>query len=76
MESINRNISINLKMIRKEKGLTLEDLSSISGVSKSMLGEIERGSTNPTILVLYLQFFPLNLQFLVRFSFPFLGLLL
>ncbi len=53
MESINRNISINLKMIRKEKRLTLEDLSSISGVSKSMLGEIERGSTNPTILVLW-----------------------
>lgn len=40
-------------MIRKEKGLTLEDLSGISGVSKSMLGEIERGGTNPTILVLW-----------------------
>ncbi|QNB47843.1 cupin domain-containing protein [Thermanaerosceptrum fracticalcis] len=34
-------------------GLTLEDLSAISGVSKSMLGEIERSSTNPTILVLW-----------------------
>ena len=53
MEDINSNISINLKLIRKEKGLTLEDLSGISGVSKSMLGEIERGSTNPTILVLW-----------------------
>jgi XRE family transcriptional regulator, regulator of sulfur utilization len=53
MENINNNISKNLKQIRKEKGLTLEDLSLISGVSKSMLGEIERGSTNPTILVLW-----------------------
>ena len=53
MENINYSISKNLKQIRKEKGLTLEDLSEISGVSKSMLGEIERGSTNPTILVLW-----------------------
>ncbi len=53
MESINKNISVNLKLIRKEKGLTLEDLSGISGVSKSMLGEIERGAANPTILVLW-----------------------
>lgn len=53
MEDINRNISNNLKLIRKSKGLTLEGLSGISGVSKSMLGEIERGGTNPTILVLW-----------------------
>ncbi len=53
MEDINRNISINLKTIRKERGLTLEDLSGVSGVSKSMLGEIERSGTNPTILVLW-----------------------
>jgi len=53
MDSINISISKNLKRLRKEKGLTLEDLSEISGVSKSMLGEIERGGTNPTILVLW-----------------------
>ncbi|MCE1252356.1 MAG: XRE family transcriptional regulator [Anaerolineae bacterium] len=53
MESINQNISRNLKQIRKERTLTLDDLAEISGVSKSMLGEIERGSTNPTILVLW-----------------------
>lgn len=53
MESINTYISMNLKRIRKSEGLTLEELAEISGVSKSMLGEIERGSTNPTILVLW-----------------------
>ena len=53
MEKINQNISINLKAIRKQRGMTLEDLAGISGVSKSMLGEIERGGTNPTILVLW-----------------------
>jgi XRE family transcriptional regulator, regulator of sulfur utilization len=53
MEPINQNISRNLKSKRKEKGLTLDELAEISGVSKSMLGEIERGGTNPTILVLW-----------------------
>ena len=33
--------------------MTLENVADISGVSKSMLGEIERGGTNPTILVLW-----------------------
>ncbi|WDV45172.1 XRE family transcriptional regulator [Clostridiaceae bacterium M8S5] len=53
MENINSSISKNLKHIRKERALTLEKLSAITGVSKSMIGEIERGSTNPTILVLW-----------------------
>ena len=41
MENINDQISKNLKQIRKETGLTLDELAEISGVSKSMLGEIE-----------------------------------
>lgn len=53
MEKINENIAINLKLLRKNRKLTLEEVSKISGVSKSMLGEIERGGTNPTILVLW-----------------------
>jgi len=43
----------NLKAIRKERQLSLEDLSDITGVSASMLGEIERGVTNPTITILW-----------------------
>jgi transcriptional regulator with XRE-family HTH domain len=53
MDDINKNISKNLKQLRRGKGLTLEGLSSGTGVSKSMLGEIERGTTNPTISVLW-----------------------
>lgn len=53
METINTWIARNLKRVRKEKGLTLDELAEISGVSKSMLSEIERGGTNPTILVLW-----------------------
>lgn len=53
MTDINSNISKNLKQIRKERGLTLEGVSDCTGVSKSMLGEIERTTSNPTISVLW-----------------------
>ena len=52
-DTINEQVSRNLKLIRKEKGQTLDDLAALTGVSKSMLSEIERGGTNPTILVLW-----------------------
>lgn len=53
MENITGTIAVNLQAIRKEKQLTLQDLADLTGVSKSMLGEIERGASNPTITVLW-----------------------
>lgn len=41
-------IGPRLQAYRKELGLTLAELASLSGVSRSMLSEIERSSTNPT----------------------------
>ncbi|QEL23793.1 helix-turn-helix domain-containing protein [Bosea sp. F3-2] len=42
-----------LQRQRKERGLTLQQLSALSGVSKSMLSQIERGEANPTFAVLW-----------------------
>lgn len=42
-------IAINLKKLRSERNLTLGQLSKISGVSKTMLSDIEKGDSNPTI---------------------------
>lgn len=53
MENIRSIVGNNLREIRKERQLTLQELSNITGVSKSMLGEIERSVTNPTITVLW-----------------------
>lgn len=53
MENIRSIVGSNLREIRKERQLTLQELSDITGVSKSMLGEIERSVTNPTITVLW-----------------------
>ncbi len=52
MNEISIVVSNNIKAIRKEKQLTLQELSDKSGVSTSMLGGIERGDTNPTITIL------------------------
>lgn len=49
MEQLNVIISQNLKKLREERGWSLDKLSQISGVSKSMLGQIERGESNPTV---------------------------
>ncbi len=38
---------------RKGRRLTLEQLAAMSGVSKSMLSQIERGQANPTFAVLW-----------------------
>ena len=47
------NISNSLKKTRFERGLTLEETSNLTGVSKAMLGQIERGESTPTISTLW-----------------------
>lgn len=42
-------IAINLRNLRTERNLTLGQLSKISGISKAMLSDIEKGGSNPTI---------------------------
>lgn len=42
-------IALNLKELRTERNLTLGRLSKISGISKAMLSDIEKGGSNPTI---------------------------
>lgn len=47
------NIGSVLKRVRFERDLTLEETSKVTGVSKAMLGQIERGESNPTISILW-----------------------
>lgn len=53
MEQISLRIGERLKEIRNIRQLTLDDVSRLSGVSKPMLGQIERGQSSPTINVLW-----------------------
>lgn len=52
MDYLNQNISMNLKRIRLARGYSLDTVAEQTGVSKSMLGQIERGEANPTIGIL------------------------
>lgn len=42
-----------IRRTRKGRAMTLEALATASGVSKSVLSEIERGRTNPTLATLW-----------------------
>jgi len=41
-----------LRAIRKARGLTQEQLSNLSGVSKAMLSQIEQNKINPTVAIM------------------------
>lgn len=49
---INDLIGSNLKAIRLKRNYTLDELSNVTGVSKSMLSAIERGKKSPTLNIL------------------------
>lgn len=46
---LNRAVADNIKRIRKTKKLSMERLAAEAGVSRSMLGQIERGEANPSV---------------------------
>ena len=52
MDYLSHNISINLRRIRQSKSMSLEQAAEQTGVSKSMLAQIEKGTANPSLGVL------------------------
>ena len=52
MDYLTHNVSVNLKRIRKSKGMSLDAVAEQTGVSKSMLAQIEKGTANPSLGVL------------------------
>lgn len=51
--NLNPIIAANLKRLRLERDLSLGELAQLSGVSKVMLSQIEKGDSNPTINTLW-----------------------
>ncbi len=50
---VNNVVSVNVKAIREQRKLTLDAAAELTGVSRSMLAQIEKGDVNPTISVLW-----------------------
>lgn len=53
MDNLMTIISARLKVLRKQRALSLDATSKKTGVSKAMLGQIERGESSPTIATLW-----------------------
>lgn len=52
-KDLNTRIGIRLKELREDRQLSLDQLSKLTGVSKPMLGQIERAQSNPTVSTLW-----------------------
>ncbi|MDB6037642.1 MAG: helix-turn-helix domain protein [Verrucomicrobiales bacterium] len=49
--AINRHLGVRVKQLRTERRWSLEAMAGASGVSRSMLSQIEREQANPTLAV-------------------------
>lgn len=53
VEPLSQYVCQQVKTLRKRKRWTLEQLATLSGVSRSMLSQVERGAANPTLAVAF-----------------------
>lgn len=53
MDEINQQVAERLRTLRKNAGISLEELATRSGVSRAMLSQVETLKANPTIAVLW-----------------------
>ena len=53
MEEIQLILAKNLKTIREKEKLSLEKVAQLTGVSKTMIGQIERGESSPTLTTIW-----------------------
>lgn len=50
---IHDRLALSLREARKARGLSLDALAKLSGVSRSMVSQIERGESSPTVATLW-----------------------
>ena len=53
MDAIISIISDKFRMLRQKRGVSLDGAAKLTGVSKSMLAQIERGEVSPTVAILW-----------------------
>ena len=53
MEAINQQVGLALRQLRQRLGWSLDRTALACGVSKAMLGQIERGESSPTVVTLW-----------------------
>lgn len=53
MEQMSKNIGFQLKKIRQQRSLSLDDVAKATNVSKAQLAQIEKGDSNPTVSTIW-----------------------
>lgn len=52
-DAVNRGVAARLRALRRDRGWSLDRAALETGVSKAMLGQIERGESSPTVATLW-----------------------
>ena len=50
--TINKQLGYRIRYLRQNKGLSIEDLALEADINRNYLGDLERGTRNPTVVVL------------------------
>ena len=66
-----KELGKNVRGIRKEKGITMENLSYAAEIEFRLLGRIERGEGNTTVISLLKIAEALDVDLMQLFNFPF-----
>ncbi len=53
MEQMRRNLGVQLKKIRHQRGMSLDDIAKLTDVSKGQLAQMEKGESNPTVSTIW-----------------------
>ncbi|MCF7807063.1 MAG: helix-turn-helix domain-containing protein [Candidatus Marinimicrobia bacterium] len=61
-----KELGKRIKQRRKTLGLTIRELADLTGLSKTTISQVEQGSGNPTLEVLFEIFEYLNLEMRVE----------
>jgi len=70
MRDMSGNLAHALKRERKRQGMTLEELSKLSGLSTSLISMVERGRRNVTLRTLAIFEEALSTQLMVFYDIP------
>jgi transcriptional regulator with XRE-family HTH domain len=49
---VRERVGLNLQRLRREKGLSQEELADLANIHQTYLSGVERGKRNPTVTVL------------------------
>lgn len=50
--TINKQLGARIRYLRQQKNMTIEDLALEAGINRNYLGDLERGTRNPTVDIL------------------------